>query len=1063
MRKVIFAVAYVAMSLLVQTAGAVVYFSGSCGQNGGTNCTFTIENSGKDYVLIIKGTGNMENWKNIQQAPWFAYNQNNTIYWPDYITKVQVTGDVLTVGNYAFAYLPKVTEVTIEGAVNWIGDYAFSYMEELQILRLPPSTHLNHVGKEPVHGCKKLHTITGFNVIDNGWYTNDKTELIGYPAASYAYSYEVHDGCKKLQNCCFSYSQLYEVTLPSSITDMGWSAFYQISNLTDINANMTKMPYVNTYIVSLVDGSTRKLKDITVHVHNAALESYQNDADWNDMTIVADLDPDFEGKCGDNINYKYDPTETTLTLTGTGAMWTYNKSNPAPWTTWYKWSDKYDVDISKIIIGEGVTAISDGAFALIYHLDTVSLPSTLLSIGGGAFEYCNLSTVTLPDKLTSIGASAFYRNESLQELVFGKYNELIVGESAFESTALTDIYAPWREKADIPTLPTGVFGDLSGETKPILHVWPGTSSFYESKNVWKELVKIEDNYSDEDLVPLRVSLLRIDRNGNIVNGGIKEMPKISGDSDCEFNVSFIDENGNAAEDDFKLFDIDLLAACRDFGGIYFRGESTKAIITPSTTSEVYGFDHWDINFSYFESLENIKQTTLDRIKSNVSEDPQTHALTLNLEFGIIPNYVEYGEMPLFPYILSVYYKEGAAEGIHYVELNAVPTAGGEIQGAETGYFKDGTTLTINAYTYAGFEFTGWSDGVTTPERTITVNADTSLTANFEPEKYFTITVASADETMGTVSGGGILKKGSAAQIEATPKEGFRFIGWDDNGDGTIDSTEPKRDITVTAAASFTAYFELVTYTLTIQSANDEMGTVNAEVNGKYKEGASVNIIATAADHYRFINWSDNNTEASRTIVIGKSDVSLVAYFEAIPKYVISVLSAGNGTVSGGGEFEEGQQVVIKAEPEEGFEFVSWNDGNTEAERTITVTADAEYTASFRAKEQEKTYYAVTLVANPVEGGTLLGAGTYEEGTVTIIAANPNAGYEFIGWNDGVSEAARQLTVDRDIVLVANFHRIGDGVENIETKQQAYKIVRDGQVLIIRDGKTYNMLGAEVKQ
>lgn len=36
------------------------------------------------------------------------------------------------------------------------------------------------------------------------------------------------------------------------------------------------------------------------------------------------------------------------------------------------------------------------------------------------------------------------------------------------------------------------------------------------------------------------------------------------------------------------------------------------------------------------------------------------------------------------------------------------------------------------------------------------------------------------------------------------------------------------------------------------------------------------------------------------------------------------------------------------------------------------------------------------------------------------------------------------------------------IENIETAAQAQKVLRDGQVLIIRDGKTYNMMGQEAK-
>jgi hypothetical protein len=37
-----------------------------------------------------------------------------------------------------------------------------------------------------------------------------------------------------------------------------------------------------------------------------------------------------------------------------------------------------------------------------------------------------------------------------------------------------------------------------------------------------------------------------------------------------------------------------------------------------------------------------------------------------------------------------------------------------------------------------------------------------------------------------------------------------------------------------------------------------------------------------------------------------------------------------------------------------------------------------------------------------------------------------------------------------------------GVENVKTNAKAVKVIRDGQMLIIREGKTFNALGAEMK-
>ena len=69
-----------------------------------------------------------------------------------------------------------------------------------------------------------------------------------------------------------------------------------------------------------------------------------------------------------------------------------------------------------------------------------------------------------------------------------------------------------------------------------------------------------------------------------------------------------------------------------------------------------------------------------------------------------------------------------------------------------------------------------------------------------------------------------------------------------------------------------------TYRLTVTSADATMGTVTG--GGMYTEGANVIIKATPNKMYKFVKWSDNNTNATRTITMGDSDLSLSATFEA---------------------------------------------------------------------------------------------------------------------------------------------------------------------------------------
>ena len=67
------------------------------------------------------------------------------------------------------------------------------------------------------------------------------------------------------------------------------------------------------------------------------------------------------------------------------------------------------------------------------------------------------------------------------------------------------------------------------------------------------------------------------------------------------------------------------------------------------------------------------------------------------------------------------------------------------------------------------------------------------------------------------------------------------------------------------------------------------------------------------------------------------------------KYTITVNvnDPSMGTVTGGGEYKENSQVNIEAKANEGYIFISWNDGNTDNPRSIIVTGNASYTAVFK--------------------------------------------------------------------------------------------------------------------
>ena len=70
------------------------------------------------------------------------------------------------------------------------------------------------------------------------------------------------------------------------------------------------------------------------------------------------------------------------------------------------------------------------------------------------------------------------------------------------------------------------------------------------------------------------------------------------------------------------------------------------------------------------------------------------------------------------------------------------------------------------------------------------------------------------------------------------------------------------------------------------------------------------------------------------------------------QYTISVTSANTdqGTVSGGGTYSEGSRVDISATPKAGYQFDKWNDGNTSATRTVSVSKNESFVAQFKAAD-----------------------------------------------------------------------------------------------------------------
>lgn len=163
-----------------------------------------------------------------------------------------------------------------------------------------------------------------------------------------------------------------------------------------------------------------------------------------------------------------------------------------------------------------------------------------------------------------------------------------------------------------------------------------------------------------------------------------------------------------------------------------------------------------------------------------------------------------------------------------------------------------------------------------------------------------------------------------------------------------------------------------------------------------------------------------SSRSTQVVVLPADQASLIK---------VQTSDASGGAVSGKGVYKNGETVTVTAAVNEnaGYEFKGWQEGedivSTNATYTFNAGGDRTLTALFEVNED----YRVTLQADPQNGGTVTGGGSYEEvaGNKATVEATANQGYYFIGWYNGETQASTEnpytFTVEVDgITLTAKF-------------------------------------------
>ena len=338
---------------------------------------------------------------------------------------------------------------------------------------------------------------------------------------------------------------------------------------------------------------------------------------------------------------------------------------------------------------------------------------------------------------------------------------------------------------------------------------------------------------------------------------------------------------------------------------------------------------------------------------------------------------------------------------------------------------------------------------------------------------YTISLAAEPQSSGSLSGGGTYRRGESVSVRAVANQGYTFINWTENG--SVVSTENNISFLASRDRYLVANFrapeqpappqepeeteeEDARYTIALLAEPEGWGKVMG--GGTFDEDTEVVIAAEAFEGYEFVNWTEDGENISKSAVFSFNidrNRTLTAVFTEAEEtepviYTISltVKPEEGGTVEGAGDYEEGSRTTVKAVAAEGYRFSGWTEVITSkeiiddieiiTESEVTVSSNEEYTFDL-TKNRELTAnfrqivtYSLNLSAEPAEGGTVIGVGSYEEGTEITIYAEADLYYKFTGWYEGDEKISDTTThsfvISRNRDLTARFEKMPVNIGNL---------------------------------
>ncbi len=804
-------------------------------------------------------------------------------------------------------------------------------------------------------------------------------------------------------------SGLTSVTIPNSVTSIGGSAFYNCSGLTSVTIpnSVTSIGNIafrgcsgltKVNITDIVAWCNITFGDMDANPLSCAKHLFVNDVEVTELAI-----PNSVTSIGDYAFYGCSGlTSVTIpnSVTSIGRSAFYGCSSltsvtiPNSVTSIGNNAFRGCSSLTSLTIGNGVTSIGDYAFSGCTGLTSLTIPNSVTSIGNNAFCDCSgLTSVTIGNSVTSIGVGAFYNCSGLTKVnitdIAAWCNIAFGGSTANPLSYATHLFVNDVEVTDlvipnsVTSIGDGTFNGCSSLTSieiPNSVTSIGGSAFSRCSGLTSVTIPNSVTSIGSSAFSLCSGLTSVTIPNSVTSIGRSAFYGCSSLTSVTIPNSVTSIGDYAFRECSGLTSVTIPNSVTSIGDYAFRECSGLTSVTiPNSVTSIGG--------SAFYGCSSLTSVTIPNSVTSIGNRAFENCSSLTDIYVC-------GDLERFQQLLNN--DDRIKVGMPYsITINAEH---GNVSYPQTMC----DDMLLNATPDYGYHFVKWSDGNTDNPRTFELTCDTTFTAQFVPNQY-TLSLQ-CDGSQGIVEGAGVFDYLAQVQISATPAYGYHFSSWSDG------NTANPCTYTVTKDVTLTANFAPNTYSLNV-SCNAEQGSVTGRGSYSYLSNRSIEAIPNYG--YHFAQWNDGNTNNPRTFVLIK-DTTFTAQF-APNQYTLSLQCDGNqGTVEGAGLFDYLAQVQISATPAYGYHFSSWSDGNTANPRTVSITEDKSYTATFA-----KNTYSITKIANN-EQGSVSGPAQGEYLDNISLTATPEYGYRFAQWNDGNTSNPRTFELTRDTTFTAQF-------------------------------------------